>query len=147
MCFFSFSVSVSISSSHEYSNSPTPQAILDVAEFIVSEIINLNEENAQKEGKFTTDTVSALLSAYPDKNVVVYYDQDSGYEFYNGAHRHYELDLELGFTKGYEIWVFDYGWFELAGDGGYQNWAYGGCVDTTDSTYSLIYFCDIVVTL
>ena len=33
----------------------------------------------------------------------------------------------MGFTKGYEIYVFDSGTFWLAGDGGYENWAYAGC--------------------
>lgn len=42
-------------------------------------------------------------------------------------HSHFELGTVLSFTKGYEIWVFDYGTFSLAGDGGYENWAIGGC--------------------
>ena len=45
----------------------------------------------------------------------------------DAVHYHQELDIGLGFTKGYEIWVFDSGTFSLAGDGGYVNWAIGGC--------------------
>jgi hypothetical protein len=59
-------------------------------------------------------------------NVLVYHNQDSGYDLYDATHAHYELDIGLGFTQGYEVWVFDYGTFELVGDGGYANWAIGG---------------------
>lgn len=57
----------------------------------------------------------------------MYHDQDCEYDLYGGVHEHVELDLtdSLG-TMGYEIWVFDYGTFELVGDGGYENWAISG---------------------
>ena len=57
----------------------------------------------------------------------MYHDQDSAYELYGAQHKHVEFDLEapLG-TMGYEIWIFDYGTFQRAGDGGYLNWAYNG---------------------
>ena len=45
----------------------------------------------------------------------------------DAVHVHHELDIGLGFTQGYEIWVFDYGNFSRAGDGGFINWAYEGC--------------------
>jgi hypothetical protein len=59
-------------------------------------------------------------------NVLVYHNQDSGYNLYSATHAHVEFDIIFGFSQGYEVWVFDYGTFELAGDGGYQNWAIGG---------------------
>lgn len=73
-------------------------------------IIDLIEDQAAKEGKFTQDTLDKLLDAYPNKNVIIYHDQDSYRDLSSDAvHAHYELDLLLGFTKGYEIWVFDTG--------------------------------------
>ena len=45
----------------------------------------------------------------------------------DAVHVHQELDIGLGFTQGYEIWVFDSGTFSRAGDGGFINWAFGGC--------------------
>jgi hypothetical protein len=59
-------------------------------------------------------------------NVLVYHNQDSGYDLHSATHAHVEFDIIFGFSQGYEVWVFDYGTFELAGDGGYQNWAIGG---------------------
>lgn len=77
---------------------------------MVNFIIDLFEDQAEKEGAFTQQTVQNLLDAYPTKNVIVYHDQDSYYDLSPDAvHAHYELDLLLGFTKGYEIWVFDTG--------------------------------------
>lgn len=37
------------------------------------------------------------------------HDQDSGYSFHNAVHQHLEMDIALGFTRGFEVWVFDYG--------------------------------------
>ena len=61
----------------------------------------------------------------------------------DAVHLHKELDIGniLGiheFTQGYEIWVFDYGTFSLAGDGEFINWAYGGCYTAqgTDVTFT-----------
>ena len=45
----------------------------------------------------------------------------------DAVHVHQELDIGLGFSQGYEIWVFDSGTFSRAGDGGFINWAFGGC--------------------
>ena len=64
----------------------------------------------------------------------------------DAVHVHQELDLGklLGFidlTQGYEIWVFDSGTFSLAGDGGYENWAFGGCFTRADTEVNFTQSC------
>lgn len=74
--------------------------------------------------------VTSLRNTYPNKNVIVYHDQDSQTNFVNGVHSHQELNLPDGpETQGYEIYVFDSGTFTLAGDGGYLNWCFAGDYD------------------
>ena len=63
----------------------------------------------------------------------------------DAVHVHHEIDIGniLGFyefTQGYEIWVFDSGTFSLAGDGGYENWAMGGCYSKQDSDVTFMPF-------
>lgn len=74
--------------------------------------------------------VRQLKLEYPDKNVIIYHDQDSAVDLEGEEHGHYELEiLDIGlisFTKGYETYVFDSGTFERAGDGGFINWSYLG---------------------
>ena len=50
--------------------------------------------------------------------MVIYNNQNSGYELYEAVHAHYELKLVGSLTFGYEIWVFKLGWFQPVGDGG-----------------------------
>jgi hypothetical protein len=105
----------------------------DVVDGIEAIIDAISGDISEAEAQYTTGIVSSLRAQYPTMNVLVFHDQDSGYELYSATHAHVEFDIALGFTKGYEIWVFDYGWFELAGDGGYENWAIGGSFDREDS--------------
>jgi len=67
-------------------------------------------------------------SAVPNKNIIVFHNQDSSWSFSGWAHMHHELSLGGPFhnTQGYEIYAFDYGNFTLTGDGGYENWALAG---------------------
>ena len=109
-------------------------AIVTIAQDVVTDLLGLDESIEDKEGAFTVQTVENLRAEYPNKNVLVYHDQDSGYNLYNAVHSHYELDLLLGFTNGYEIWIFDSGTFELAGARGYVNWAYGGNYESDEGS-------------
>ena len=71
--------------------------------------------------------IRQLNLEFPDKNVIIYHDQDSTVNFEGGDHDHFEFDIGvLGFTKGYETYVFDSGTFTLAGDGGTMNWLFMG---------------------
>ena len=71
--------------------------------------------------------IRQLNLEFPDKNVIIYHDQDSTINFEGGDHDHFEFDIGvLGFTKGYETYVFDSGTFTRAGDGGFVNWSFAG---------------------
>jgi len=69
--------------------------------------------------------------------VVIYNNQNSGYELYEAVHAHYELKLVGSLTFGYEIWVFKRGWFQLVG--GFQNWGFVGCATRNGNRVA---FCD-----
>jgi hypothetical protein len=113
---------------------------------IIIVIVNFNSKMYAMEVNFTTQTLDVLGAQYPGKNLLVYHNQDLGYDlckFYlfllraifgwlpsgGGVHYHKEvpIDSTLRITQGYEIWVFDYGTFELVGDGGWENWGCAGC--------------------
>jgi hypothetical protein len=104
-----------------------------VIEGIEALIDLIDGDTAKAEGQFTQGTVANLRQQYPTMNVLVFHNQDCGYDLYDATHAHVELDIGLGFTQGYEVWVFDHGTFNLVGDGGYQNWAIGGLFDGPSS--------------
>jgi hypothetical protein len=99
----------------------------------IQELINISQLDAQEhaaESAYTQALVAQLTRQYPDKNVIVYHDQDSQFNGVNAVHQHVELNL--GFfstTQGYEVQIFDSGTFTLVGDGGYLNWCFGGNYD------------------
>jgi hypothetical protein len=68
-----------------------------------------------------------LKQAYPYKNVMVVHPKHS-HNFVGSTHDHFELNMPCAGwgTRGYEIYVFDYGEFWLNGDRGYENWAFAG---------------------
>jgi len=100
---------------------------------ILNTILNFDSNMQAAESYFTQHTVTSLWAQYPGKNILIFHNQNSLYHLSPDAvHLHYELDIGLGFTQGYEIWVFDYGTFSLAGDGGYENLAYEGCYSGPD---------------
>ncbi|KAK0731032.1 hypothetical protein B0H67DRAFT_548862 [Lasiosphaeris hirsuta] len=107
-----------------------------VAGIIVTNIYDLVkgilDDNAEREIEFVKSAVADLRAEYSDWNVLIYHNQKSSYSLYNMAYYHYELDLGID-TKGYEIFIFEKGTFHLVGDGGYQNWGFGGCWDKSGS--------------
>jgi hypothetical protein len=101
-------------------------AIAVVAGLFSAGFANLFHEHS-RESAYTQSTIYQQFSATPYKNVIVYHDQGSTWNFNNWIHMHYELPLGFaGKTQGYEIYVFDSGNFTLAGDGGWINWAFIG---------------------
>lgn len=103
------------------------QTVLGIASLIISVIQSTVKGQQKQRAAYTQSTVQELRNKYPDKNVVVFHNQESTYDFVNGEHYHHEVDLRrsLG-TYGFEIWVFDSGTFHLAGDGGHMNWSFAG---------------------
>jgi len=84
----------------------------------------------KEQEEFVKAAVKSLHEGNPGYNVLIYHNQDSRYELSSDAvHDHYELPTLLGFTKGYEIFVFTSGSFDLAGDRGPSNWDFTrGCI-------------------
>ena len=89
------------------------------------------------EANFTQSMLADLRGRYPDRNVLIYHDTDTQTNLVNGVHKHVECDLGLGFTQGYEVWLFDSGDFTRAGDGGFINWAFSGnCVQDFEGSHA-----------
>ncbi|KAK5166984.1 uncharacterized protein LTR77_007713 [Saxophila tyrrhenica] len=105
----------------------SPLDLIGIAVDVYTALMGLANSDWEREAAFTQGTVANSMSQAPTKNVLVYHDQGSTFTPSGDVqHEHYQLDLDLGGTKGYEILVFDSGTFKLAGDGGFINWCYGG---------------------
>jgi hypothetical protein len=105
-------------------------SVAALVEQSIQELINIGQLVAQEhatESAFTQALVAQLTRQYPDKNVVVYHDQDCKFNGVNAVHQHVECNLSFfSTTQGYEVQIFDSGTFTLVGDGGYLNWCFGG---------------------
>ncbi|EJD44584.1 hypothetical protein AURDEDRAFT_114304, partial [Auricularia subglabra TFB-10046 SS5] len=69
-----------------------------------------------------------MAKEYPKTNVVVCHtDHEAHFDGQEGvdwAHTHFEIDIQLGGTIGYEVYVGGSGTFKRKGDGGYINWGW-----------------------
>jgi hypothetical protein len=82
--------------------------------------------------KFAKYTIRAMRETYPSKNVVMFVDTRSKFNFKGEAVKA-RKDMYLGMhTKGFDVWVFDEGTFQLSGDGGWERWGYGGNTEGPD---------------
>jgi hypothetical protein len=91
-------------------------------------------EEHKVEREFTQYVVQNISKTAPSWNVMMYHDEDSAVDFHNYTHRFTELALHcFGKTQGYDVYVFESGTFTLAGDGGYENWAFYGSFQQSGS--------------
>lgn len=105
---------------------------------IIGELKKLSKDK-QNEADYVKSTRDQLAAKYPKKNILLFHNQKSVAKLNGGTHTHSELPISFDRTKGYEIWVFDTGSFDLAGDGGELNWAFAGCVTNRNGGH--IDFC------
>lgn len=118
-----------------------------LAVYVVNELLDfIFEDTDELEGEFVKRLLSEMSNSYPDYNILIFHNQDSSFDFSPPYyHEHYELPLKEVFgietTKGYELWLVSDGWFQLAGDGGWQNWGFNGCY-VRDDTYLEFYSQD-----
>ncbi|KXS94291.1 hypothetical protein AC578_6790 [Pseudocercospora eumusae] len=79
----------------------------------------------------------------PTKNgVVIFWDLDyDGVVVSNALCLHYEVPLCHTYTRGFDLWMFDYGWFENHGDGGWINWDVEGNFVRSGSSSKHVDFC------
>jgi hypothetical protein len=93
----------------------------------LGEAIRRCEKEHELEATFTQAVVANISGEQPQWNVMMYHNEDSTVNFHNWTHNFTELYLHcFGKTQGYDIYAFEYGNFTLAGDGGYENWAFYG---------------------
>jgi len=101
---------------------------------VLKAIGDAEHKDALKRGAFTQDVVGQTLQKHPGWNCIVVHTKHTknfkGAEGKDWAHSHQELKVKfpVGSTIGFEIYTFREGDFVLQGDGGFQNWAYGGNV-------------------
>lgn len=115
--------------------------ILSIVDSVFELVGDIDDAQHEQESSFTTQTGGDLAAQYPGWNILIYHDTDSYFEYVNGYHQHVELELVdgLGTSKGYEVWVFESGTFQLAGDGGYENWYFSGSWDEPSEGYVEFY--------
>jgi hypothetical protein len=90
-------------------------------------IMTIDDNQHTIEEAYTQALVAELISENPGRNVLMYHNKDSQFNSGNIVYRDYvECDIHFHMTQGYEVYVFDTGTFNLAGDGGYINWAFMG---------------------
>jgi hypothetical protein len=78
-------------------------------------------------GSLTQGWSQYLSIEYPNKNILIYNNQSSGFEGVNATQRTIGLTSESNNGEHtYVLQVFDSGTFALAGEGGYHNWAFCG---------------------
>lgn len=92
---------------------------------IVTSIDTLNKKEHAKQEAFTQMMVEELRLRYPAYNVLIVHPKHSR-NLVNEHHHHEELKLTSPRTKGYEVYIFESGTFNLEGDGGLINWCFGG---------------------
>lgn len=89
--------------------------------------------NVDAREHFTQHLVSALMDQFPDLNALIYHNTKSVLNIISGPkdlHISYSIPAEMPeghSSKGvFEVWLLDEATFNLHGDGGYRNWAFGG---------------------
>jgi len=104
----------------------------EIMQKIFESITAAQHADALKRGDFTQKVVTQTLQQHPGWNIIVVHTKHD-YKFGGSRpndwdHQHQELKVSfpVGSTIGFEIYTFRDGTFELQGDGGYQNWAWGG---------------------
>ncbi|KAK5654254.1 hypothetical protein OQA88_7429 [Cercophora sp. LCS_1] len=106
-----------------------PIVLIPTIASLVGKVLDLLRgfiDQHKRQEEFVKSTVTELRNQYPSMNVIVYHNQDSRRNFNDEYHWHQEVGIALGFTKGYEIFVFRSGTFDRAGDGGFINWGFSG---------------------
>ena len=95
--------------------------------FKLGENIKNCEKKKENEITFTQAIVANLSGEQPKFNVMVYHDDSSIVNFHNYSTNSTELHTHcFGETITYNVYLFEWGDFTLAGDGGYENWAFYG---------------------
>ncbi|KIY69840.1 hypothetical protein CYLTODRAFT_348776, partial [Cylindrobasidium torrendii FP15055 ss-10] len=70
-----------------------------------------------------------LADEYKKNVVVCHTDHEAKFEGAEGTdwyHEHFEVDIQIGGTIGYEVYVGKAGTFKRNGDGGEINWGWNG---------------------
>jgi hypothetical protein len=102
--------------------------ILGASVGVINLIWNAQRNDNDKRSAFTQRMIAELSQNFPDENFVITHHRSSTAEGPCVTHQHVELPMIVG-TCGYEIFASPKGQpfrFELNGDGGYINWAFGG---------------------
>lgn len=112
------------------SNGRDPSGFTDM---LTGEI--LRQEDKERE-RYTQESVKKLSEKFPDYNIVISHKGGKATGDHV-THKHCELNVPFGRTKGYEIHLSPKGkpfTFVKDGDGGFQNWRYEGDFEIKDNT-------------
>ncbi|PWN38789.1 hypothetical protein IE81DRAFT_369586, partial [Ceraceosorus guamensis] len=100
---------------------------------IVEEVIKDVEADKVKRADQARETVDRMAREYPDTNFLAsHVEMDNkfgGVEKQDWAHDHFEVDIKVGGTIGFELWGFQDAVIKRKGDGGALNWAWTGVLE------------------
>lgn len=102
-------------------------ALGDIAKEI-HKTFGLPNELSQKRDVFTQAAKDHLRKVFPKKNVLIVDNKWVHMMNFHPNNNGFHVELKRsGFgTHGFNIYVFDHGLFTKGGDGGYDNWCFGG---------------------
>ncbi|KAK0542351.1 hypothetical protein OC845_006662, partial [Tilletia horrida] len=110
-------------------------AVADIAEVgakIAEIILEGKAADDETRGRFAQNMIDGFRREYGDNSniVVIHTGHDYTWDGVQGSdwgHSHYELDVQIGGTIGYELYVSKVsGYLHRTGDGGGLNWAWYG---------------------
>jgi hypothetical protein len=118
-----------VTSLSERQESRTQQMGQQLANIITAFVDACRAGQLNTMGEWTKQMSMKLKQENPYKNIMIVHVKHD-LNFAGSRHEHFELKMPcVGWgTRGYEIYVFDYGEFWLHGDRGYENWAFAGYV-------------------
>ncbi|CEH17454.1 hypothetical protein CBOM_03495 [Ceraceosorus bombacis] len=100
---------------------------------IVEEVMKDVEADKVKRADQARETVDRMAREYPDTNFLAsHVEMDNkfgGVEKQDWAHDHFEVDIKVGGTIGFELWGFQDAVIKRKGDGGALNWAWTGVLE------------------
>lgn len=109
--------------------------IVEIGAHAIADLVGKKvDQDHDKMSAFTQSTAAQMSKNWPNKNVMVVHGSHDQ-NFVDEVHSHHELDIIVGGTIGYEIYVFTSGDFTLHSDGGYINWCFMGNFQRGDGGY------------
>ena len=121
--------------------------VVNIGGAISSIISGAKGQDDQKRENVIRNMVDGMAAHVPGANVVACHTKHEakfdGEQGKDWIHQHFEVDISLGGTVGYELYMGNSGTFKRLGDGGFINWGYNAVLaKDAEEDGSLLTFAD-----